>query len=68
MIEMRASPIRWLTERDVSKMTGISVSTLQKQRFRGKGIPYSKVGVKSVRYNLQDVVDYMDAQKIETDP
>lgn len=58
----------WQTEKEVSKMTGISVSTLQKQRFRGKGIPYSKVGVKSVRYNLQDVVDYMEAQKIETDP
>lgn len=58
----------WQTEKEVSKMTGISVSTLQKQRFFGRGIPYCKVGAKSVRYNLQDVVDYMEAQKIETDP
>lgn len=57
----------WLTEKSVAKMTGISVSTLQKQRFHGKGIPYSKVGGKSVRYSFQDVMDYMEAQKIETD-
>lgn len=68
MAEVLVSPIHWLTEREVSKLTGISVSTLQKQRFHGKGIPYCKVGVKSVRYSFQDVVDYMDAQKIETDP
>lgn len=68
MAEGRASPIRWLTEREVSKLTGISASTLQKQRFHGKGIPYSKVGTKSVRYSFQDVVDYMDSQKIETSP
>ena len=41
MADVGASPVRWLTEREVSKMTGISVSTLQKQRFRGEGIPYS---------------------------
>ena len=50
----------WLTEKSVAKMTGVSVSTLQKQRFH-------KVGVKSVRYSFQDVMDYMEAQKIETD-
>ena len=68
MAEVVASPIHWLTEREVSMMTRISVSTLQKQRFHGKGIPYSKVGAKSIRYSIQDVVAYMDSQKIETEP
>lgn len=68
MADVLASPIYWLTEREVAMLTGISVSTLQKQRFYGKGIPYSKVGAKSVRYSFQDVVDYMDSQKIETEP
>lgn len=68
MAEVSTSTNRWLTEREVSRLTGISVSTLQKQGFRGKGIPYSKVGTKSVRYSFQDVVDYMDSQKIETSP
>lgn len=68
MAEVRASPNHWLTEKEVSMLTGISTSTLQKQRFRGKGIPYCKVGTKSVRYSFQDVVDYMDSQKIETSP
>lgn len=68
MAEVSTSLFRWLTEQEVSRLTGISVSTLQKQRFRGKGIPYSKVGAKSVRYSFQDVVAYMDSQKIETSP
>lgn len=68
MNESLSPSMRWLTEREVSKLTGISASTLQKQRFRGKGIPYSKVGAKSVRYSFQDVVAYMDTQKIETEP
>ena len=50
----------WLTERQVAEMTGISRSTLQKNRFYQKGIPYSKVGA-SVRYALADVQAYMES-------
>ena len=54
---------RWLTEKDVSKMLNISVSLLQKHRFRRKGIPYTKFG-RSVRYLEQDVIDFMCNSKI----
>jgi len=54
----------WLTEREVSGITGLSVSTLQKQRLYSRGIPYSKIG-KSVRYAYDDVMAFMWAARID---
>jgi len=43
-----------LTERDVARMTGMSVATVQHWRYAGTGPKYLKIG-KSVRYHLADV-------------
>jgi len=55
----------FLTEKQVSAITKIALSTLRNHRFMGIGIPYYKLG-KSVRYNLEDVEKYMDSHKIFT--
>ena len=54
---------RYLTEKEVSQMTGRSLSTLRSDRFNSRGLPYVKIG-RSVRYALEDVVQYMEARKI----
>ena len=54
----------WLSEKAVAQLTGISVSTLQKQRFYHRGIPYSKVG-RAVRYSVHDVQAFMTAHRIQ---
>ena len=56
-------PPRYLTEKEVAAMTGLSLSTLRNSRFLGRGIPYVKIG-RSVRYSLDDVVDYMESRKV----
>ncbi len=61
-IEARSEP-RWLTEKEVAKITGISVSTLRAHRFKHKGIPYSKFE-KSVRYSLSDIETFMLQNKV----
>lgn len=53
----------WLTEKEVSEITGISVSTLQKARFYRRGVPYFKIG-RSVRYSLTDVQAFMAFHRI----
>ena len=53
----------WLSEKEVAQLTGISVSTLQKNRFYRRGIPYSKVG-RLVRYVLKDVEAYLSAHQV----
>lgn len=51
-----------LTEREVSRITGRSVNTLQKDRVRGgdNSIPFIRVG-RLVRYRESDVRAYLDA-------
>jgi len=56
---------RYLNEVQVAEMTGRALSTLRNERFSRCGIPYIKIG-RSVRYSLQDVVQYMEAHKILT--
>jgi len=41
-------------ENDASKLTGISVSSLQKMRIRGDGPLYAKLGNR-VRYRISDL-------------
>lgn len=65
MVPPQLPSTRWLTEKAVSELTGISVSTLQKNRFHRKGIVFSKIGKRSVRYSIQDVQDFMQACRID---
>ncbi|MCA9735451.1 MAG: helix-turn-helix domain-containing protein [Deferribacteres bacterium] len=57
---------QYLPEKEVSKITGIALSTLRNDRFYGRGIPYVKIR-RSVRYDLQDVIKFMNAHKIQTE-
>jgi len=56
---------QYLTEAEVTKITGRALSTLRNDRFNGRGIPYYKIG-RSVRYNLDEVVSFMEDHKIKT--
>ena len=54
---------KWLTEGQVSEIIGRAEQTLRNDRGKGRGLPYCKVG-RSVRYKLQDVVDYMENRRV----
>ncbi len=56
-------PSQWLTEKKVASITGLSLSTLQKHRFYGRGIAYSKIG-RAVRYREADVISFMESKKV----
>jgi len=56
---------QYLTEKQVSGITGRALQTLRNERFLGRGIPYVKVG-RSIRYSLEDVVGFMESRKIRT--
>ena len=60
---------RLLTEKEVSQMTGLALSTLRHWRVRRVGPPYLKLGRKrqgAVRYNLADVVRWTENFRVET--
>ena len=56
---------RWINEKEVMEMTGRKLPTLRNDRFLGRGIPYSKMG-KSVRYAIEDVVNFMESRRVST--
>ncbi len=55
-----------LKEKQVAILTGDAVQTLRNRRCKGIGIPYYKNG-RNITYSLQDVIDYMDKKRIDTD-
>jgi len=58
---------QYLNEKEVAKITRLSLATLRNDRFLSRGIPYVKIG-RSVRYSLEDVIQYMESHKIKTAP
>jgi predicted DNA-binding transcriptional regulator AlpA len=53
----------WLAEREVSEITGLSLSKLRQDRHKRQGIIYSKIG-RSVRYELKDVEAFMQSYRV----
>ena len=58
------SKTRYITEKEVSNITGLALSTLRNDRATLRRIPYCKVG-RSVRYLMDDVIHFMEASKIK---
>jgi len=54
---------KYIDEKVVSEITGRALPTLRNDRHNRRGLPYSKFG-RSVRYSLEDVVDFMESKKI----
>lgn len=52
-------------EQEVAEITNRALSTLRNDRFMNRGIPYIKAG-RNVRYNLEDVLNYMESRKVVT--
>lgn len=47
-----------LSEKEVAALLKCSVSALQKNRLKGNGLPYYKMG-RSVRYSEESVLEYL---------
>jgi hypothetical protein len=56
---------KYLNEKKVAEITGRALSTLRNERSKGVGISYVKIG-RSIRYNITDVIEFMESQKIHT--
>jgi predicted DNA-binding transcriptional regulator AlpA len=56
----------FISDREVSRITGIGRQTLANWRFLQKGPRYVKTS-RLVRYALSDVLDFMQSRKIGTE-
>jgi predicted site-specific integrase-resolvase len=57
-------PKEFITEKELSRRTGIGIQTLRNWRHIGKGFKYVKLG-RAVRYPWQDAQDYMRARIVD---
>ena len=56
---------RYLNEKQVSEITGRSVSSLRHDRTKGAGLPYIRIpGQRRIYYDEQDVHAIMEQHKI----
>jgi hypothetical protein len=55
---------RYLTEKEVTALTGRAVQTLRNDRHKGRGFPYRKFG-RQVRYFLPEILAIMEQHRIE---
>ena len=55
---------KWIKDTEVSEITGIARQTLINKRRKKEGIPFYRDG-RSVRYKLNDVLDYMERRRVE---
>jgi len=54
----------YLNENKVAAITGSAISTLRNERFMRKGLPYLKIGGRSIRYKSEDVIKWVEGRRI----
>lgn len=59
---METYPFRMLRQKDVAEMLGMTESWVEQVRLRGGGPVFHKFG-KSVRYHIEDILAWVNAQK-----
>lgn len=58
----------YLTEHEVSEITGLAVQTLRNWRVLRIHIPFIKLSRRTVRYERRDVLDFIRQRRIEVSP
>ncbi len=51
-----------LSTKEAAKLLNVSAAFLERDRWAGARIPFVRVGSRAVRYRLQDLKHFVDAQ------
>jgi hypothetical protein len=54
----------YLNEVETAAITGRALSTLRNERFLRRGLPYLKIGKRSIRYKTADILVFMEERRI----
>ncbi|MDP1991014.1 MAG: hypothetical protein Q8K00_08315 [Syntrophales bacterium] len=57
----------YLNEFEAAAVSGRAVSTLRNERHLRRGLPYLKIGCRSIRYKTEDVTAFMEGRRISFD-
>ena len=56
---------RLVGQREASEYLGLSEATLERDRWRGGNIPYIRVGPRAIRYDLEQLNEYIDRNTVK---
>jgi hypothetical protein len=56
----------YLTEGEVATLLARSLSSLRNDRSLRRGLPFIKLGKKSIRYDIRDIEKYLDSCRVKT--
>lgn len=68
-LKIQTSNREWISEKELSELTGFARSWFQQKRFKGEGIPYTKFGdgqFAPIRYRLCDVEKWIAERTVKT--
>jgi hypothetical protein len=51
-------------QKKAAECLGLSEATLERDRWRGGEIPYIKVGPRAIRYDLNQLDDYLESKTV----
>ena len=64
-LEMQSDFKKNLVKQDgAATYLGLSEATLERDRWRGGDIPYIKVGPRAIRYDLNQLDDYLETKTV----
>jgi excisionase family DNA binding protein len=53
-----------IKQSEAASYLGLSEATLERDRWRGGDIPYVKVGPRAIRYDLEQLDEYIDRKTV----
>jgi predicted site-specific integrase-resolvase len=51
-------------QKEAAECLGLSEATLERDRWRGGEIPYIRVGPRAIRYDLNQLDDYLETKTV----
>ena len=54
-----------IKQSEAASYLGLSEATLERDRWRGGDIPYIKVGPRAIRYDLEQLNEYIDRNTVK---
>ena len=56
---------RLVGQKEAAEYLGLSEATMERDRWRGGNIPYIRVGPRAIRYDLEQLNEYIDRNTVK---
>ena len=60
-----AMTTRLIKQSEAATYLGLSEATLERDRWRGGNIPYIRIGPRAIRYDLEQLNEYIDRNTVK---